>query len=189
MAGSSRNPGTSFIVSRSMYAAGFQPLGSCRVCGKMYPRCCIRVDTLVVSRLATRGRVHVTLCTQLDASFCSSLGFEKYLVHACKQFRRQGLLKAMLRRCIGERKNYIVKSWGRAKNTRSTGLWLSSYFCQGSRSNSWNFTFDSLEEPEHPISELHMLISIESSWRCLRFTRSGFSLHRENIYIELVQIF
>lgn len=107
MAGSSRNPGTSFIVSRSMYAAGFQPLGSCRVCGKMYPRCCIRVDTLVVSRLATRGRVHVTLCTRLDASFCSSLGFEKHLVHACKQFKRQGLLKAMLR--IDERKNYSVR--------------------------------------------------------------------------------
>lgn len=123
----------------------------------------------------------------LDASFCSSLGFEKYLVHACKQFKRQGLLKAMLR--IGERKNYIVKSWGRAKNTRSTGLWLSNYFCQGSRSNSWNFIFDSLEEPEHPISELHMLISIESSWRRLRSTRNGFSLHRENMYIELVQIF
>lgn len=37
---------------------------------------------------------------------------------------------------------YIVKIWGRAKNTRSTALWLYSCFCQGSLSNSYDFIFD-----------------------------------------------
>lgn len=69
-----RKAGTSFIVSE-LYAARFQPLGPCRVCGQNVPPssptrvyCCALVPTLV-ARKQSGSSVHVTLRIPLDMMY------------------------------------------------------------------------------------------------------------------------